>query len=48
VLSHLGSDTFTTIFGSVKFDAEGDVTGGGIYVYKATGSAMVVDKQVSG
>jgi branched-chain amino acid transport system substrate-binding protein len=48
VLSHLGSDTFTTIFGSVKFDAKGDVTGGGIYVYKATGSAMVVDKQVSG
>jgi branched-chain amino acid transport system substrate-binding protein len=48
VMSHLASDTFTTIFGSVKFDAKGDVTGGGIYVYKATGSAMVVLKQVSG
>ena len=48
VLSHLGSDTFTTIFGSVKFDAKGDVTGGGIYVYQAKGSAMVVLKQVSG
>jgi len=48
VISHLGSDTFTTIFGSVKFDAKGDVTGGGIYVYKATGSNMVVVKQVSG
>ena len=48
VISHLASDTFNTIFGSVKFDAKGDVTGGGIYVYKATGSAMVVLKQVSG
>ncbi len=48
VISHLASDTFTTIFGSVKFDAKGDVTGGGIYVYKATGSNMVVVKQVSG
>jgi branched-chain amino acid transport system substrate-binding protein len=48
VLSHLGSDTFSTIFGSVKFDSKGDVQGGGIYVYKATGNAMVVVKQVSG
>jgi branched-chain amino acid transport system substrate-binding protein len=48
VISHLASDTFNTIFGSVKFDAKGDVTGGGIYVYKATGNAMVVLKQVSG
>ena len=48
VISHLASDTFTTIFGSVKFNAKGDVTGGGIYVYKATGSNMVVVKQVSG
>ena len=48
VLSHLGSDTFNTIFGSVKFDAKGDVQGGGIYVYQAKGSAMVVLKQVSG
>jgi hypothetical protein len=32
----------------VKFDAKGDVQGGGIYVYKATGSNMVVVKQVSG
>jgi len=48
VLSHLGSDTFSTIFGSVKFNAKGDVSGGGIYVYKATGNAMVVLKQVSG
>jgi branched-chain amino acid transport system substrate-binding protein len=48
VLSHLGSDTFNTIFGSVKFDSKGDVQGGGIYVYQAKGSAMVVLKQVSG
>ena len=48
VLSHLGSDTFSTIFGSIKFNAKGDVTGGGIYVYKATGANMVVVKQVSG
>jgi branched-chain amino acid transport system substrate-binding protein len=48
VITHLGSDTFSTIFGSVKFDAKGDVTGGGIYVYQAKGNAMVVIKQVSG
>jgi branched-chain amino acid transport system substrate-binding protein len=48
VLSHLGSDTFSTIFGSVKFDAKGDVQGGGIYVYHAVGPNMVVVKQVSG
>lgn len=48
VLSHLSSDTFNTIFGSVKFDSKGDVQGGGIYVYQAKGSAMVVLKQVSG
>jgi hypothetical protein len=48
VISHLASDTFTTIFGSVKFNAKGDVTGGGIYVYQAKGNAMVVLKQVSG
>jgi branched-chain amino acid transport system substrate-binding protein len=48
VLSHLGSDTFNTIFGSVKFDAKGDVQGGGIYAYQAKGDSMVVLKQVSG
>jgi branched-chain amino acid transport system substrate-binding protein len=48
VLSHLGSDSFNTIFGSVKFDSKGDVQGGGIYVYQAKGSAMVVKGQVSG
>jgi ABC-type branched-subunit amino acid transport system substrate-binding protein len=48
VISHLASDTFTTIFGSVKFDSKGDVQGGGIYVYKAQGTQMVVVKQVSG
>jgi branched-chain amino acid transport system substrate-binding protein len=48
VLSHLGSDTFSTIFGSVKFSSKGDVLGGGIYVYQAKGNAMVVLKQVSG
>lgn len=47
VISHLGSDTFNTIFGQVKFDSKGDVQGGGIYVYKAVGSAMVVQKAVS-
>lgn len=48
VISHLASDTFSTIFGSVKFNAKGDVQGGGIYVYQAKGSDMVVVKQVSG
>lgn len=48
VLSHLASDTFNTIFGSVKFDSKGDVSGGGIYVYQAQGTKMVVIKQVSG
>ncbi|GAC1481877.1 MAG: branched-chain amino acid ABC transporter substrate-binding protein [Candidatus Dormibacteria bacterium] len=48
VISHLASDSFNTIFGSVKFDSKGDVQGGGIYVYQAKGSDMVVIKQVSG
>jgi len=48
VISHLASDSFNTIFGTVKFDAKGDVKGGGIYVYQAKGSDMVVIKQVSG
>jgi branched-chain amino acid transport system substrate-binding protein len=48
VISHLASDTFNTIFGSVKFNSKGDVQGGGIYVYHAEGSNMVVKKQVSG
>jgi branched-chain amino acid transport system substrate-binding protein len=48
VISHLASDTFNTVFGSVKFNSKGDVTGGGIYVYQAKGTQMVVIKQVSG
>ena len=48
VISHLASDTFSTIFGSVKFNAKGDVQGGGIFVYQAKGADMVVIKQVSG
>ncbi len=48
VISHLASDTFNTIFGTVKFDSKGDVSGGGIYVYQAKGTQMVVVKQVSG
>jgi ABC-type branched-subunit amino acid transport system substrate-binding protein len=48
VISHLASDTFNTVFGSVKFNAKGDVSGGGIYVYQAKGTQMVVVKQVSG
>lgn len=48
VISHLGSDTFNTIFGSIKFNAKGDVQAGGIYVYQAQGSAMAVLQQVSG
>ena len=47
VISHLGSDSFNTIFGQVKFDSKGDVQGGGIYVYKAVGTQMVVQKAVS-
>jgi len=48
VLSHLNSDTFNTIFGSVKFDSKGDVAAGGIFVYQAKGSDMVVVKQITG
>jgi hypothetical protein len=48
VISHLGSDTFNTIFGSVKFNSKGDVEGGGIWVYQAQGSAMVSIKQITG
>ncbi|HYM48965.1 MAG TPA: branched-chain amino acid ABC transporter substrate-binding protein [Candidatus Limnocylindrales bacterium] len=47
VISHLGSDTFSTIFGSVKFDSKGDVAGGGIYVYQAKGTDMVVVEKIS-
>jgi branched-chain amino acid transport system substrate-binding protein len=47
VLSQLSSGSFNTIFGAVKFDSKGDVQGGGIYVYQAKGSAMVVLKQVT-
>jgi branched-chain amino acid transport system substrate-binding protein len=47
VISQLGSGSFNTIFGTVKFDSKGDVEGGGIYVFQAKGSAMVVIKQVS-
>ena len=48
VQSHLSSDTFNTIFGSVKFDSKGDVQAGGIFVYQAKGSSMVVVKQITG
>ncbi len=47
VIAHLGSDSFTTIFGSVKFNSKGDVSSGGIYVYQAQGNNMVTVKQVS-
>ena len=48
VINQLGSGSFSTIFGTVKFNSKGDVQGGGIYVYQAKGSSMVVLKQVSG
>jgi branched-chain amino acid transport system substrate-binding protein len=48
VISHLASDTFDTVFGSVKFNSKGDVSGGGIYVYQAKGTEMAVIQQVSG
>ena len=48
VLAHLGSDTFHTIFGDVKFNSRGDVTTGGIYVFQAKGTQMVVVKQITG
>jgi branched-chain amino acid transport system substrate-binding protein len=48
VLSHLGSDTFNTIFGQVKFDQNGDVAGGGIYVYQAVGQDMNMVKKITG
>ena len=48
VQSRLGSGSFGTIFGTVKFDAKGDVAGGGIYVYQAKGTDMVVVEKISG
>ncbi|MDQ6711040.1 MAG: branched-chain amino acid ABC transporter substrate-binding protein [Candidatus Dormibacteraeota bacterium] len=48
VITHLGSDTFKTIFGDVKFNSKGDVQGGGIYVYQAKSGGMVVLKSVAG
>lgn len=47
VISQLASGTFDTIFGPVKFDAKGDVAGGGIYVYQATANDMVVVEKIS-
>ena len=47
VQSRLGSGSFGTIFGTVKFDAKGDVAGGGIYVYQAKGTDMVVVEKIS-
>ena len=47
VISQLGSGTFDTIFGSIKFNAKGDVAGGGIYVYQATATDMVVVEKIS-
>jgi branched-chain amino acid transport system substrate-binding protein len=48
VQAHLASDTFHTIFGDVKFNAKGDVATGGIFVFQAKGTQMVVVKQISG
>jgi branched-chain amino acid transport system substrate-binding protein len=48
VSNHLATDTFSTIFGPLRFNAKGDPQGGGIYVYRAEGSNMVVKKQVFG
>lgn len=47
VIAHLGSDTFDTIFGSVKFNSKGDVASGGIYIYQAQGNNMVTVKQIT-
>jgi branched-chain amino acid transport system substrate-binding protein len=48
VITQLGSGSFDTIFGKIKFDSKGDVAGGGIYVYQAKGTDMVVVKQITG
>jgi branched-chain amino acid transport system substrate-binding protein len=47
VIAHLGSDTFDTIFGSIKFNSKGDVSSGGIYIYQAQGTNMVTVKQIT-
>ena len=47
VIAQLASGSFDTIFGPVKFDAKGDVAGGGIYVYQATKDDMVVVEKIS-
>ncbi len=49
VNKQLGSNTFDTIFGQVKFDSKGDVTSGGIFVYQAKADGtMATVKQVTG
>jgi len=52
VLSHLGSDTFDTILGSIKYDPKGDVANVTIGIFQAKGTTaapqMASVKSVSG
>lgn len=52
VLSHLGSDTFNTILGPIKYDSKGDVTNVTIGIFQAQGTiaapTMVAVKSLSG
>jgi branched-chain amino acid transport system substrate-binding protein len=49
VISQLGSNTFDTIFGPIKFNSKGDVNAGGIYVYQAKADGtMATVQQVTG
>jgi len=52
VVAHLGSDTFNTILGSIKYDSKGDVANVTIGIFKASGTTaaptMVSVKSLTG
>jgi len=48
VINHLGSDTFTTILGPIKFDRKGDVPNATVGIFQAKGTQMVAVKQPTG
>jgi len=48
VLSHLGSDTFQTVLGPVRYDSKGDVTTVAIGLFQAKGTDMVSVKSITG
>jgi branched-chain amino acid transport system substrate-binding protein len=47
VLSHLNSDTFNTIVGSVQFDSKGDIKNSGVFIYQVQHDNLNYLKTVS-